>query len=548
MSLLDILARRMLKLPETTLHPVSVRRDLKVRMPDGAELLTDHYFPRDMDKPPVVLVRSPYGKSGFMSASMARPFAERGFQVVLQCCRGTGGSSGIFDPHHDERADGLATLDWIKSQAWYGGAIVTYGLSYLGYTQWAVARDAGPEVKAMALQVTLSSFARMTYAGDSLMLENALSWTKMVTSMKRPWFMLGMVVNMLLRIEPIRKAQWKLLPLDTLDEKVVGERVPFWQDWMRYSSAEDPWWKPMDFGVSIADVTKPISMIAGWYDIFAPWQLADFQALQEAGRSVRITIGPWRHTDQGIGREGVLDALDWFHTHLSGSPSKSHPKPVRVYVIGADEWRFFDAWPPREAKYLRVFLQPAFGLADSPAPDSPADMYHYDPHDPTPSVGGPALAAKPYAVDNRALEARSDVLSYTGGPMPVDVDVVGPISAELHVSSSAQSADFFVRLCDVDLAGVSRNVCDGLQRVRLTPGEAPQRVLIQLWPTAYRFKPGHRIRVQISSGAFPRWARNLGGGEAIGTESEGHAAQQSIYHDAAHPSSILLPTMTTPAR
>jgi putative CocE/NonD family hydrolase len=548
MSLLDILARRIMKLRKTALHPVSVHRDLKVRMPDGAELLTDHYFPKDLDKPPVVLVRSPYGKSVFMSSSMAKPFAERGFQVVLQCCRGTGGSSGIFDPHHDERADGLATLDWIKAQAWYGGAIVTYGLSYLGYTQWAVARDAGPEVKAMAMQVTLSSFARMTYAGDSLMLENALSWTKMVTGMKRPWFMLGMLVNMLLRIDPIRKAQWNLLPLDTLDEKVVGERIPFWQDWMRYSSAEDPWWKPMDFGVSIAEVTKPITMIAGWYDIFAPWQLADFQALQEAGRSVRITVGPWRHTDRGIGREGVLDALDWFHTHLSGSPSKTHPKPVRVYVIGADEWRFFDAWPPREAKYLRVFLQPGFGLADSPRQDSSVDTYHYDPKDPTPSVGGPSLAAKPFAVDNRALEARSDVLSYTGASMLIDVDVIGPISAELYVSSTAQSADFFVRLCDVDPTGASRNVCDGLQRAQLLPGGAPQRVLIQLWPTAYRFKPGHCMRVQISSGAFPRWARNLGGGAELGPASECHAAQQSIYHDVAHPSSILLPTMASRAQ
>jgi putative CocE/NonD family hydrolase len=127
------------------------------------------------------------------------------------------------------------------------------------------------------------------------------------------------------------------------------------------------------------------------------------------------------------------------------------------------------------------------------------------------------------------------------------VDVVGPVSAELHVASSAPSADFFVRLCDVDPAGVSRNVCDGLQRVRLIPGEVPQRVLIQLWPTAYRFKPGHRMRVQISSGAFPRWARNLGSDEPIGPASDGHAAQQSIYHDAAHPSSILLPTLASRA-
>ena len=163
-------------------HAVSIQRNLKVRMPDGAELLTDVYL-GNASGAPVVMIRSPYGKTLSFAARTAYPLAARGFNVVMQCCRGTFGSSGEFNPHHDEERDGLETLAWIKRQPWYRDAIATFGMSYLGYTQWAVAASAGPELRTMAMQVTSSDFSRMTYAGDSFMLVNALSWTQMVTGL-----------------------------------------------------------------------------------------------------------------------------------------------------------------------------------------------------------------------------------------------------------------------------------------------------------------------------------------------------------------------------
>jgi len=522
-------------------HAVSIRRNIHVRMPDGAGLLTDLYLGNAAAGAPVILVRSPYGRSLFLAAGTAYPLASQGFNVVLQSCRGTLGSSGRFDPHHDEQRDGLATLDWIKQQAWYGGSIATFGPSYLGYTQWAVAATAGPEVKAMAMQATLADFSRMTYAGNSLALQNALTWTRMVNMMKKNRFlMLRFVIPGLRSRLAIRDEQWKTLPLESMDEKVVGERVDFWRDWMEHDSADDPWWAPMDFHKSIGKIRRPISMVAGWFDIFVPWQMQDFLALRAAGCEARITIGPWRHTDPELARTGVLDGIDWFSRHLLGKDSGPPRKTVKLYVIGADEWRSFDEWPPRESIAEHWYLQPQHELLDRITANSAADSYRYDPADPTPAIGGPALESLPFSVDNTQLEARSDVLTYTSQPLPQYRDIIGPVRAELYVSSTASSADFFVRLCDVDPAGVSRNICDGLQRVEIESTE-PQRVHVEMWPTAYRAAAGHRLRVQISSGAFPRWARNLGGAEPMPRATRLDSATQYIHHSTSCPSAVILP-------
>jgi hypothetical protein len=297
----------------------------------------------------------------------------------------------------------------------------------------------------------------------------------------------------------------------------------------------------MGFRRSIGAIKRPISMVAGWFDIFLPWQMQDFIALRQAGCESRITIGPWRHTDTEMMDAGMRDAIDWFKRHLLGNNTVRQPKPVKLYVVGADEWRYFDEWPPRESVVEQWYLQPQRKLLDRIAPDSDADRYRYDPADPTPSVGGPALESEPFAVDNTALEARSDVLTYTSEPLTQHRDIVGAVAAELYVASSAASADFFVRLCDVGAQGVSRNICDGLQRVRLDASAAPQRVRVDLWPTAYRIAPGHRIRVQVSSGAFPRWARNLGGAGLMAQATELPSSTQSLYHSPTCPSAVMLP-------
>jgi putative CocE/NonD family hydrolase len=275
--------------------------------------------------------------------------------------------------------------------------------------------------------------------------------------------------------------------------------------------------------------------------------MRDFTALCQAGCEARITVGPWGHTDIDLGATAMQDALEWFNRHLRGMKPEPRER-VKLFVIGADEWRYFDSWPPRESVVEHWHLQPERKLLDRPAPESTADHYVYDPADPTPSIGGPMLSPGSFSVDNAKLEARADVLTYTSEPFLEQRDIIGPVAAELHVSSTAASADFFVRLCDVNAAGVSKNICDGLQRIKIKSAGAPQRVRVEMWPTAYRIAKGHRLRVQISSGAFPRWARNLGGNESFARATQLHRGTQSIYHSSERPSAVIVPICNGPSR
>ena len=222
-------------------------------------------------------------------------------------------------------------------------------------------------------------------------------------------------------------------------------------------------------------MTVPVSAIARWYDIFLPGQLRDFRILQEKGRPARLTVGPWTHTEVA--------------------------------------WRDFESWPPAGYFPQRFHLAAGGALGSEPPAESEPDRYRYDPAAPTPAAGGVRMVKDSGRVDNTALEARPDVLTYTTGPLVEDLEVIGEVRAEIWFSSSLPHADVFVRLRDVDPVGRSWNVCDGLTSVDGADGDLPRRVDVRLWPTAYRFKRGHRIRVQVSSGAFPRFARNPGTGE-----------------------------------
>jgi putative CocE/NonD family hydrolase len=243
----------------------------------------------------------------------------------------------------------------------------------------------------------------------------------------------------------------------------------------------------------------------------------------------------------------LREALVWFRAHLLGDRDGLRAMPVRIFVMGADEWREMPEWPPAGTRPQRWHLHPGRVLAPETPPESEPQRYRYDPADPTPGVGGAAMSdAGPK--DQRAVEGRPDVLVYSSAVLDHDLEVIGPVQAELFVQSSLEHTDFFTRLCDVDASGKSINICDGL--VRLVPGRPPRepdgmlRVHIDLWPTAYRFKRGHRIRVQVSSGAHPRWARNPGSGETLATAKTLCAADQTVFHDPAHPSAIILPVQT----
>jgi putative CocE/NonD family hydrolase len=538
---------RMMKLPAAESHAIKVERDLRIPMPDGVVLLADRYIPASGDGP-LVLVRSPYGRANMFGTLFGTLFAERGLQVLLQSCRGSFGSGGEFDAFA-ETDDGLATVAWLREQDWYPGSFATVGPSYLGIVQWAIAAQAGPELKAMAALVTSTEPYDLVYAGGSFSLETGLVWINIVARQEHRFALLtqGLASR---KLKPL----YGTLPLADLDSKSIGHEVREYQEWLAHPDGDDPYWVGRRFSAGRAEVGAEVSFIGGWQDIFLPAQIRDYEALRAAGHVPYLLIGPWQHTDQeGMGA-GVKDSIAWCRAQLLGDRSQLRTSPVRIYVGGLEQWRDLPGWPP-PATTQRWHLLPGAGLALEPPPSAAEpDAYTYDPADPTPSVGGPVLSASPERrkrpADNRELEARPDVLTYTSAPVQSDLEVIGQVTAELYVRSSLDYTDFFARLCDVDPSGRSTAVCDAL--LRLEPGKPAAeadgtiKARIDLWPTAYRFKAGHRVRLQVSSGAHPRYARNPGSGEPLGTATKLVPADQLVCHDPGHPSALILP-VTTPA-
>ena len=296
----------------------------------------------------------------------------------------------------------------------------------------------------------------------------------------------------------------------------------------------------------------PVSMVTGWWDLFLPGQLRDYAAIRAAGVPARLTIGPWLHGEPAELRAITQQDIAWLDHHLRGGPAPAGP-PVRVYLQGADRWLELADWPPPGRTESTWYLRAGGELSPDPARgDGGPDTFVYDPADPTPSAGGPLLFPPGKQVDNAAIEARPDVLVYTSEPVPATMDLAGPVSARIFVRTGRRHADVFVRVCDVDPDGVSRNVTDGIRRLR--PETVPAAdveagadgvlaVEVELAPTAYRLKAGHRIRLQVSAGAFPRYARNFGTGEPFGTATRAVRCRIDVYHDAAHPASLSLPVL-----
>lgn len=542
MPLLSRIAQRVLELPPPVTRDIAVTRRLRVPVADGVELLADLYRPRRVSGAPTVLIRSPYGRGTWVGLLTGRMLAERGHQVLVQSCRGTAGSGGTFDPFGHERADGLATLDWIEKQDWFNGHLFTFGPSYLGYVQWAMAPDAGDRITAMSTTVTASQFRDLTYSGDAFTLRGSLTWSALLVAQEK-----GLLRAQLMDAFQRGRVQaaFGTLPLRDADRAATGRRLEWYQQWLDHGAANDPYWVPdRDHRARVGEVTAPVTMVAGWHDIVLEGQLADYTALRAAGRRPFLTVGPWRHAEAGVFGTALREALVWFRAQVTGDRSGLRDQPVRLYVQGADEWRDFPDWPPPGGREQAWFLHAGGRLGTEPPAESEPDRYRYDPSDPTPNIGGPLLGPGAGRRDNTELEARPDVLVYSGGRLGAAVEVIGPVRARILLRSSREHTDVFVRLCDVDPAGRSTNVCDGLQRV--TPERFPadadgvRTVEVRLAPTAYRFLAGHRIRVQISSGAHPRFARNPGTGEPLGTATRMVAADQEVCHDPDRPSQIVL--------
>jgi hypothetical protein len=516
---------RILKLPPAVTRRVEVTKDLQIPARDGVELLADLHAPRGVQDAPTMLVRTPYGRDGALSRLISRAMAERGYKVLIAAARGTNGSGGTFDPLVDERADGLATLDWLEKQPWHNGKVVLFGASYLGYVQFAMAPDAGDRITAMMPMVGSSDFHRIWYPGGTFALGGLLAWTTRIITAERHGSLRADLGEMI-GDKRARKAMGQQ-PLRETDRLATGREVGFYQDWLINTEPDGAYWTKRGHRDRVGEITAPVLLFSGWQDIILPGVLDDYAAMRAAGRDPYLTVGPWLHADFKQAAVAFTEAHAWFQAHLNGDRGKLRELPVRLYVEEAREWRDYPSYPPPGVVNQTCYLRPGGGLSPELAgsPDPAQDTigrYRYDPANPTPDFGGPLLDPRTGGrKDQASRENRPDVLVCTGDALVQPLEVIGPVSADIKLRTSTGHADVFVRLCDVDERGRSVNVCDGIQRI--TPEEFPagddgiRAVPVTLCATAYRFKPGHRLRLQVCGSSFPRFARNTGTGEPLAT-------------------------------
>lgn len=534
-------------------YRVRVERGLRIPMRDALTLAADHYAPTAPGQYPTILIRSPYGRNaragsfGLLLSFIGHRFAERGYHVLIQDTRGRFDSQGVFNPYFSEADDGHATLEWLCSQPWSNGVIGLWGGSYLGIVQWVIAADS-PAVKAIMPAITSTQLHKIVYPDGVLDLGLALRWMTIFHTLDQVRANPLKWLSLLWDVEKIIAPALLHLPVAEADKVALGSNVNFFHQWIEHSDITSELWRENLEKIKLAQVTQPTHLMSGWYDFFLRGTLDDYATLRENGRNPYLTIGPWHHFAAIMSLDDLREGLIWFDAHLYGDRSRLRKKPVRIYVMGANAWRDFDSFPPPSTK-TRYYLQAASMLATEPAHASAEPThYTYDPSDPTPAVGGAIFSITGGRRDNRALEARSDVRTFTTSPLREPLEIIGRVRLELYAQSSLEYTDFFGRLCDVHPDGRSYNVCEGLFRVE--PGKVAKQadgsmcIEIDMWATAHRFLPGHSIRLQVSSGAHPHWCRNLGTGEYFGTCTTYKVAEQTIYHDRLHPSALVLPVVT----
>lgn len=501
-----------LGLPPPTTDFVIDRR-LRVPMRDGIDLLADHYVPQATDSArPAgsLLVRGPYGRSWPFAAMFGSVYAARGYHVLIQSVRGTFGSGGDFDPMVHEIDDGADTVTWLRDQPWFTGTFGTVGLSYLGFTQWALLADPPPEMKAAVITVGPHDVRGPRWGTGSFGLNDFLGWSDLVAHQEDP-----RRLRVLLRQARAQRLVDRAalgLPLGESSRAMLGDGAPWFESWLEHPHPEDPFWTRLHLREALERTEIPVLLLTGWQDLFLEQTLEQYDCLRSRGVSTGLTIGPWTHGHMmtKAGPTVIRESLDWLGTHLGDAPSR-RSKPVRIHIDGIAEnggWLELDEWPPPMPERV-LYLQPAGRLAET-APDAgSAVTFVYNPADPTPTVGGRLLSPVGGYREDTALARRADVLTFTGDPLPADLYVVGTPMLELSHTCTNPHNILFVRISQVDAHGRSRNVSDGYRASAPVNGT----VSIELDSIARTFPAGSRIRVKVAGGSHPRFVRNLGTGE-----------------------------------
>jgi len=536
-------------------NTVRASLNLRVAMRDGTELATHVYLPDAAGPFPVLFTRTPYDALGKGAGVLEWP--GRGYAYVVQDVRGRFLSGGDWYPWFNEKDDGRDTLDWIASQPWCNGNIAMYGGSYVAATQLAAAMPGHPALKCFTPCLFGTEFYHTAYWGGAFRLSWQTSWTVNVKTAANQ--------------DEIRKH----LPLIDIDVFAGGKEVQYWRDALAHPRL-DQFWQPSSMAAHFSSVQAPAFIRTGWFDHFICDTFDLFNGLRQHGcnetvrNSTRIIVGPWPHNinqrvvgEEDFGPQAVISdlyaqeiaSIDHFTAGKSGYDLQA--APIRIFVMGANQWRDEQEWPLARTVWTDVFLSSG-GKANTSAgdgrlgtePGGPADSFDYDPAEPVPTKGGAWDFVNVGPCDQRETELRKDVLVYTSSELEQATEVTGPVEVRLFASSSAVDTDFTVKLVDVRPDGRAMSVTDGICRARyrnsngpdafLTPGEVTE-FTIRCNPTAYVFKPGHRMRLEIASSNFPAFSRNLNTGNDIATDTVMQTARQRVFHSQEHPSHIILP-------
>ncbi len=539
----------------------------RVPMRDGVTLSADVYLPAgELHKRPVILTRTPYLKANMLVVERAQQFVKRGYVYVVMDVRGRGDSDGgPFNPYFDEGRDGYDSIEWCAAQPWSDGNIGTQGGSYLGCIQWLTALEQPPHLRAMVVTVPPSDPFVETPTG--LPGPMHLCWHHLVS---------GRV------IQPMEAVNWEQiylhLPLLTMDEQ-AGRVIPRWRADFEHPHLDD-YWRPLCYQQRFEELSVPTLHISGWYDdeqIGTPLNYIGMTtrgATAEGRANQRLLMGPWGHNVNASSKVGEIDfgaqaVIDmhgevarWFDRWLCGKEPTEATAPVRIFIMGENTWRDEQAWPLERTQWTPFYLR-SNGRANSrfgdgtlsttrPGTDEPADGYTYDPGSPTPFVTEQTSSQIGGPDDYASVQRRDDVLVYATEPLEQDTEVTGPVRVDLYASSSAPDTDFMAMLIDIWPNGFRQRLCDGMVRARFRDGMDKPSLIepgkiyhysIEAWNTSQVFQAGHRICVQISSCAHPKYDRNLNTGAPLGLTSEFVSAEQRIYHDAEHPSAVVLPVI-----
>ena len=553
---------------------VEIQYNVKMPMRDGVNLSGDIYLPSGGSGPyPALLSRTPYDNMADAGIESAIYFAQHGYVYLLQDTRGRNDSDGEWYPWVNESRDGHDSIEWMASQPWCDGNIGMDGSSYVGGVQWYAAMEGSSHLKCIAPRVISDNLHEAPhYQGGAFLLGFCATWAFWAAE-GRTW-------------QNIDRYNWpqmlQALPLKELC-KIGGKEVQFFQDWLDHPDYDD-FWKAQSFKERYQDIKVPVLQIGGWYDFFTAGTFNNFVGMQEKGGSEltrsnqKAVIGPWLHSAGASSHAGDADfsmasmedtkprRLRWFDHWLKGIDNGIDTEPpLRVWLMGTNEWREEHEWPLARTSFTPYYFHSSGsantlngdGALSTQAPgDEPADSYDYNPAFPTPTHGGNTCCRSDIlpggGLDQREVEARSDVLVYTSEPLEEDLEVTGPVIVKLHASTDALDTDFTAKLSDVSPDGYSLNLCDGIIRGRyretterqvlLEPGTVYE-FTIDVWPTSNVFFKGHRIRVDISSSNFPRFDRNPNTGHPFGEDAEMQVAHQQVFHDRAHPSHIILPVI-----